>query len=598
MDYRATKTCIELFNASFPVGNPLKDDTTYNMLAQCGFVVHSDCISTELVTYIKDNYSSNYNDTFYKSWNDVISKTRLELFIDQINHYASTYGTNFTSEPFIVNTGSKKIKLTNFKLINCLEPEVILEKCLSLLYSGIALKETTLSDVLYLIEYLNPNIDIDFNLVKNKEAKLHLYKLTNTIPTNPEEALRYVVFCLTGQSMIVKNKMLFNTLSLSLRPSVNIEEIFNKVGLDKMASIFYRFKPVFLALKKNQYANLNYTINAIRRLATKHHIPKKTKLLDRIFSGNVDVKELDFELNIVTNFKKVSLLNAIKIRLAELDNRLFLIRNQKVYVTENNKLDLDKSELKMIYNFIYSNLMESISGKACKISLPDNIELAVPTSQKSFMGMYPFGSKIKLPNKHAIVGIKWKGSDGVYDIDLHAYDSYGTHIGWNSSYYSENADVIYSGDMTNAQPSATELMYFNKKVDNNYLVTATLYGGNKGSKYNVFVASEDVRKNRELYMVNPNNIVFENVLTLDSRENVFGVIKDDYLVLSPMITGNNRVPKSYIQDKIRQYTIDTCDIKLNLKTLLEDAGFIITDENPDIDWKNNYGTDSLISLLS
>ena len=37
-----------------------------------------------------------YNSTFYKTWNDVTSKSRLHLLVDQLVHYMTTYGTDFT----------------------------------------------------------------------------------------------------------------------------------------------------------------------------------------------------------------------------------------------------------------------------------------------------------------------------------------------------------------------------------------------------------------------------------------------------------------------------------------------------------------------
>ena len=38
------------------------------------------------------------NATFYRAWNDVLSKTRFELLFDQIMHYSTTYGTNFEGD--------------------------------------------------------------------------------------------------------------------------------------------------------------------------------------------------------------------------------------------------------------------------------------------------------------------------------------------------------------------------------------------------------------------------------------------------------------------------------------------------------------------
>ena len=56
-----------------------------------GYIIHPDCCN-EAVDKWLDTLPMDYNATFYKEWDDVMSKGRFELFLDQILHYATTYG--------------------------------------------------------------------------------------------------------------------------------------------------------------------------------------------------------------------------------------------------------------------------------------------------------------------------------------------------------------------------------------------------------------------------------------------------------------------------------------------------------------------------
>ena len=64
---------------------------------QQGIFVPEELCYKWLYDLIGEN-TINPNSTFYKSWQDITSKTRWQLFLDQVKHYASTYGTNFKGD--------------------------------------------------------------------------------------------------------------------------------------------------------------------------------------------------------------------------------------------------------------------------------------------------------------------------------------------------------------------------------------------------------------------------------------------------------------------------------------------------------------------
>jgi hypothetical protein len=129
-----------------------------------------------------------------------------------------------------------------------------------------------------------------------------------------------------------------------------------------------------------------------------------------------------------------------------------------------------------------------------KVKLPDNINFMVPKSEKSFIGNLPIGSYIPLTDKNAIIGINWKQADGARDLDLSYVDIDDKKTGWNSDYTNDGNTIIYSGDMTLANPEATELLYAKEGKFLPGIVKVNLYNGNDNSKFKFFVATEDYEK--------------------------------------------------------------------------------------------------------
>lgn len=65
-----------------------------NIAIKHGFLVPKE-LCYEWLKILLYDLPENYNSTFYKSWKSVTEKSRLELLLDQMIHYASTYGTNY-----------------------------------------------------------------------------------------------------------------------------------------------------------------------------------------------------------------------------------------------------------------------------------------------------------------------------------------------------------------------------------------------------------------------------------------------------------------------------------------------------------------------
>lgn len=582
------KLVFKLFNGMIPVKGNLSFKDVNEFAVKHGYLVHPDLCNQDVIDLIELN-EINYNATFYKHWSTIINKDRFELYIDQLMHYASTYGTNHTGEPYIAEIDVNVPPLTSLKVITSLTKKEVVSRCKNMLYSGIALSTDTINDILNILDELKGSLEID--LVKNKEAKMYLYKKTNTTPSDAVEMVRYLVYLFTEQTLLIKDKKTIDLIKANNR-KVNLSAL----DLDSvvLSSVFFRFKPLFLAMRGSA-SNSTY-VNRLRKLANKYHEPIEVGFFESILSKKKDLKEVIKRLNSVTNFKKILLLQTIGIKLKNLNTKVYLVRNQKVFIKEEENKKVDAKYLTELYHIIYTSLVVSLNSKACAVKLPKGINLTLPTSEKSFIGNYPLGSSFDLSDGDGIVGIYWRGEDGANDIDLSLMSIDGRKYGWNAEYKNQNNSVLYSGDMTSAYPEATELFYASRDF-NPSLVKVNLFGGAIGSKFKFFIAKEKIENLNRNYMVDPNNILGQFESTMDSREKSLGVLTEDKFILAQFRTGNKIVSRHSITELYTNYSLSTLDTYLSLEKVLRDSGFTITDENPDLDL-SNVSKDSLIDLFS
>jgi hypothetical protein len=580
-------TELKLFNRSL-VRN--SDGATYaqviELALKVGYIIHPSCVNKTVVEFLKTK-QVNYNSTFYKTFKDITDKTRFELFVDQCLHYMSTYGTNFEGTPYIPNDEPELIQYSTYKVILPITQEECIERCEKMLFSGIALKQETIEDVLTLLDEFKYTIDIE--KVKNKEAKMFLCKKLGILPSDPVEMVRFLVYNVTGKTLLIKDRVTIFTIKNS---KIDISKIVEKFGYEKLSEVFFRFKPIFLAFKGNKVNNK--CVNKLRKLANTNHKPLELGYFERLLGFEQDLTKLHEKLSKVTNFKKVLLLQTINIRLKETEMKSFGIRNGKLYMKENTNT-INMAYLSKVYAIIYQSLIDSLKEKACVINIPKGVNITIPTSEKSFVGNYPIGTSFDFSETDCIVGINWKNVDGANDLDLSLMTIDGKKYGWNASYTNERNSIIYSGDMTYAEPDATELYYAGKGFTPS-IVKVNMFGGSPNSKFKMFLASEKIGNIHKNYMVDPNNVLFTVDMEMDSKEKSLGVLTGEKFILAQFRTGNGRVSYNSITDLYTTYAISILDCYLNLKDVLIDAGFTIAKNEAKIDL-TDMSKDTLISLF-
>jgi hypothetical protein len=582
---------IALFNRAMVSPNNFSFEVINKAANRLGYIVHPDVCNDGVAEFL-NSMEMDINSTFYKSWTDVVDKNRLELFNDQAKHYASTYGTSFQGEVYIPSGDISLPELQKYKVILPITKDEIAERCAQMLYSGVALSQEVITDLVDIINDINAAIDID--KILNKESLMLFHEINNTIPSAPDEMVRYIVFLATRSTLLIKDQSTILVIKSSKKP---ISQLVNDFGYEKLATVFFRFKLIFLAFKTSK--DNNHCVNKLRKLANEFHKPMSPNYFATLLSNPSLVDQLPTRLEGLNNFKKIGLLQTINVRLLGESHRFFPIRNQKLFIKENAPLNLSSSDVNyynLVYDVIYRSLVSSLAKKATTIKIPNGISIKLPATAKSFIGNYPLGTSFDFSGCDNIVGINWKEGDGAHDLDLSLMSIDGTKYGWNAQYTNENNSIVYSGDMTYASPEATELFY-TKSNFNPSLVRVNLYNGRIGSKFKFFLAKEPIDIMKQNYMVNPNNVCINVEVECKSRETILGVLTGSEFILAQFRTGSKIISDVTITDLYTEHALSTVGCFLDLSAVLNDAGFIIDNIKPEIDF-TDLSKDTIISLLS
>lgn len=554
-----------------------------NAAVKSGYVIHPDVCNPIVEKWI-DSIHINPNSTFYRRWSDITNRSRMQLFLDQLIHYASTYGTDFEAETYCPNGDPIEIDYKQYKVIGAVTDNQLKEKIMNILGSGIALKSDIVEAFCEWL-LLHPQA-IDIDAIKNREAMVYICTKLGIYPNNPETLVRYIFYITTGNPMLIQNKdILCGVATAANKVDLSCLTKDQMIGL---ASVFNRYKRIFMALKSYR-ANIN-PINKISRLSKKYHKPFRPGFWENITNiQHISDELLDRKVAELTNpFKVIKLLEMIKLRKIQATNnydRMFIIRNGKVWVDKDTKVpypcDFDHIGMKLLNRLV--ELMKEVHTKMAiyrddndpiRIKLP-NCELMCPSSEKKFVGNLPMGSYYTLADHDNYFGIYWRNEWGTRDFDL-SLISNGRKIGWNANYHDNG--VVFSGDMTNANPEATEVLYIPNSCPNG-TIYVNRFSGDQGSQFRLFFGQDKCEGFGCNYMVDPNSIILEDTLISDIREQMVGQVIDNKIYFLNLGTGNRTV--SIVKDT--NYVKAQCEAHIALRPILEAVGYKIVDENPDID---------------
>ena len=614
------RSVLILFKAAPNV--PVENISEYNLdnrknISQ-GFFITDDafkncpCIADEkILQFIKNQFGYDIfelNQGFYKSFYTVKNLSPQQILANKILHYMTTYGFEslgifdrdlvyIPADKLELPTDSEPIKITVINFIGNDEIKIRVNKMIE---SGAALSKDTLRNILAIVKFLK--IKLNLAQIANKEFKILAYDYLKIMPSEPVEFLRYMIYKATGSTLLIKSPAVILAIKTSDK---NFNRFFSKYinenGMAKLAEIFHRYKPIWLAFKVHSKF-MKRTINKMRKLADTYHKPIAPKLLETLTTAqDIDMAELKIELAKVTTYKKISIANSILYRLAAPENILYKIRNGKVFV-ENflGNFTPDEKILDVIINSIVADIKKNVAGK--KIYIPENFNYAMPVSEKKFIGAIPEGSSYTFNKKSVIVGVHWfnvieNNHENRVDLDLHL-NSVKRDIGWQNDFYGDNfiatknCKIIFSGDMTDApikSGGATEAFFIGESLTDEFMmVNLNNYNQFCDVPFKIILADTDKAQINRKYLIDSHEIAFCVSNEIIGGEMFLGFLQSDIegnkkFYFSSGDMGNRRVSRSDKQsEKILSATHSSLESCLSMKDILLKAGAIITD-NADCD---------------
>lgn len=399
------------------------------------------------------------NSTFHKSWDKIKNSSRFELLMHQLMHYCTTYGSNFESDYIYIPDEKLEIPEISvgdypFRYVQALDKSEIIERGLKMFQSGQAMVQQTIEQVIDLLTMLGHEFSINDG-VRNKEAAIILADKFGLYPEQPTEFLRYVLFKLTADSLLIKNDKKIQEVKSAIVTVANkdfVAKAFQSYGLEKLATIFNRFKPLFLAMKYGG-GGMSAIVNKLSKLSKTLHVPMKGSALNEVTQRlltNADLESIGKNANVMQIARA---LNACLYHLSSPETFLYKIRNGKGWVNESNRQGKKMFLVQNSANLqnILVEKLKHLRGK--KVYIPDFVEYAIPVSEKQYVGNIPAGTRF-VSDSGIIAGVYWKNDGGANDIDLSGVAVSGK-VGWNSSYNSKG--LTYSGDMTDAKNGAVNI---------------------------------------------------------------------------------------------------------------------------------------------
>ena len=563
------------------------------------------------------------NSSFHKSWKKIKEASIEQLVIEQVIHYFTTYGFESLGiyDKDSVYIPNEKLEIPELEegitlvVIKGYTKSEIKEKLLSMLHSGIALGEDTINDVTDVATFVELTEE-EIESVKNKEVKVALYDYLGLFPENPIEFLRFLVYKSTKKTLLIKDSATIETIKANTNLDVLglLVKYKKKHGLERLSEIFYRFKPIWLAFRTSK--QLKVTINKIRRLAVAYHKPMKEDYLNEITAllknnDPIDIDKLNAELARVNTFRKIRLAYALKFRTADAHSILYRVRNGKGFATGfefSNKKNA-KGMLDVVIDSIVEDVKTNVEGK--KIYIPEYINYALPTTEKQFTGDFPSGTCVTVP-KDMIVGIHWDNVDRHrIDLDLSLINQSEGKIGWDSSYRTENRDILFSGDITDAQKpdGASELFYVKRQKKTASILLVNYYNmdscGNVEVPFKILVAKESPKSFSNNYMVNPNNVVSVAKTQINQKQLILGLLvttTDEcrFYYTETYIGRSITASESEFVKNSRQYLFDFYENTINLKDVLVKSGaeIVSAKEESDIDLSpESLEKDTIVKLV-
>lgn len=577
---------VDYFKSVLDDSPKMDSDTVETEAVKRGFIINPKGCNEMAYNYILSK-EFNPNTTFYKSFKDVVSKNRWELFIDQCLHYASTYGTNYKGIVYCPNGDPISIPYDTYTIIDVITRQEMLDKVMKVCQSGIALgKDTVDCFTEFIKECHKKGYKIDLESIVNKEMMITLAYNLGMLPETTDNIIRTLNWIITGNACLIQSKRNMEQIrhkDYDTKIGKLLKNLTDKQIKD-LSKSFFRYKQFWLALKGYGRKDLKSFVNKLKKMADKYHVPMKKGFWENF--TNIPTSEwepqIDKQIESLNNpFKIIRLMEMLYLRKQQNMNNLspiYKIRNGSIYMAHDRvsyNLDWDDVENKLCIHLIKKLIAvrkAKYGNKKVLIKYPKDVVLTCPSSEKSFLGNLPFGSRYKLKDKDNYFGIYWKNEWGAHDLDLAYFDTDGVKYGWNGWYDDNENDIVFSGDMTTADPEASEMFYMKGEKIKDGVLFVNAYNTEDVCKYKLYFGQDKINDFHKNYMVNPGSIKMNIDCEMTRRQQIVGCISDNTMYVFKFDMGDDMVSVS--DEEFINSMIAMCKAHMRLDTIMEDAGYL------------------------
>lgn len=502
-----------------------------------------------------------WSNTFHKSWDKVENAPIGQLVFEQLVHYFSTYGMEFIgleAMPLIPCEAvlSNKDALPNIKaftVIRVVDYNTALAIVENLLKTIKAPHKNDIDAYISLMKYTSLKVDD----ITSFELKIARCKQLDTVPTNGQDFIRYAIYVTTGSTLVIKNDITIAKIkNYCLQYPREAFNLLSKGNEIELAKVFYRFKPLLLAFKTSKPCKP--IVNRIRRYATTHHKPLSDVNLANVMKL-VSENRIEDVIKVLENADNRALVKLINFATSSVnsDTKIYNIRNGSTFVTERKTESTKANALvTMCLAQLAIKNVNKLAGKTFLI--PDYVEYPVPISEKQMIGNLPYGTVVHgtKDSKTITPAIWWTDDRDRVDIDLHLINA-NEHFGWNASYRSGDRKILHSGDMTSADPYATEAFRIEVDEDETYMLNTSLCYGENDTPFKFMLTDVDI-SNKGKSPVNVEDALFapiEMKFNGTGQLNI-GFIKGNSFCFYGSELGKSLTPDEKLNAKVLEATVE------------------------------------------
>ena len=249
-----------------------------------------------------------------------------------------------------------------------------------------------------------------------------------------------------------------------------------------------------------------------------------------------------------------------------------------------------------------------------KIYIPDNVAYKAPGSEKQFVSAFPASSNVLINrDSDLIFGVHWcnqqiednlgKSIDIRVDLDIHLQNLQES-FGWDSDYCSDERDVLFSGDMTDAPipDGASELYYVSRKVNDLFVLSLNNYtdtGIETPFEIVVAKAKQEMKQEEfENYMLDPDQIICTIPMKMDPNMNMMrlGFVKFENDRISFVFNSFNTISRIVSETQSEIFEDNMNYLESYLKTAL-DLKQLLIDSKADLCSKDSAEIDLSLDVI-